>query len=487
MSEEAVLSLRYAVRPRVVLRLFGQLAGVMALLFLVPGVVALVSGDSRMLAAVALSVAPLALCWLALRGLRVPRDLQHNEALVVLALTFLVAALLGSIPLSASGIGWLEGFFESTSAITTTGLSTLRSVETRSPTFLFTRAWLQWCGGLGIVALGVALVLGPGVVARRLGAAGGESEDVIGSARENARITLRIYLGLTSVFFVLLCLAGVAPFHALLYTLSALSTGGFAPRDGSLAALDGWLQPTLVILGCVAGSVTLVLYQRVIRDRGLRSLLADAELRALVLLGVVVSVLLFGFSHLHATGPGLGAIQSLLLGFSAQTTAGFAPVKVAAVDDASKLVLIASMAIGGSTGSTAGGFKLMRLLVVVAVVRWALLRVHLPSRAVAPPRLGAARLEDVDVRRVVALFGAFTAAAGVSWLAFLACGLPALDSLFDVISALGTVGLSTGVTGPALPVGLKLLLCADMLFGRLEVLALLILFSPRTWLGRRRE
>lgn len=485
MSDQGLLSLSYAARPRVVLRLFGQLAGVLSLLFLVPGVVAVFSGEWSMLRAVAISAVPPALAWVALRRLPVPRDLQHNEALVVLALTFLVAALLGSIPLSASGIGWLDAFFESTSGITTTGLSTLPSVEGRSATFLFTRAWLQWCGGLGIVVLGVALVLGPGVVARRLETVGTEPEDLIGSARENARIILRIYLALTAVVFALLCVTGVAPFDALLYTLAAVSTGGFAPHDASLAALGGWLQPSLVILGCLAGSVTLVLYQRA-RRGGPAALLRDVELQALLALGVASSLLIFGFSAHAAGGAGLGPVRSALLAFSAQTTAGFSPVSIGPVDDASKLVLITSMAIGASTGSTAGGFKLMRLLVVIQVTRWALARVHLPRRAVAPMRLGGTRLGDGDIRRAVALLGLFTAAAAVSWLVFLVYGLPALDSLFDVASALGTVGLSTGVTGPGLPPALKLLLCADMLFGRLEVLALLVLVSPRTWLGRRR-
>jgi len=233
--------------------------------------------------------------------------------------------------------------------------------------------------------------------------------------------------------------------------------------------------------------VTLTLYHRAARS-GLRVLAADIELRTLLLLAVAgtLCVGLLGLWHGTASEPATWARLPLLV-VSAQTTAGFAPLPVTDLDDASKLVLIAAMGIGGSTGSTAGGVKLLRLLVVVQVVRWALARIHLPSRAVSGPRLGGELLADEEIRRAVAVIGVFGVAAAVSWLIFLAHGHPALDSLFEVASGLGTVGLSTGLCGPDLAPSLKVLLCIDMLLGRVEVLALLVAVSPRTWLGRRRD
>jgi trk system potassium uptake protein TrkH len=460
---------------------------VAAALSLAPVGVALLAGELALLAPLLASVFALGLLSLLLRRVPAVRDLQINEALVIVVSTFIIASLAGSLAMAGMGIGWLDAVFEATSAVTTTGLSTLASVEGRSKAFLFTRAWMQWYGGLGVAVLSVALVLGPGMAARRLEGGRAHSEDSLVGARAHARIVLAVYVAMTAVFVLLIWLAGAAPFDALLYGLAAVSTGGFAPHDQSLAAFDGWLVPTTVILACLAGSVTLTLYHRAARS-GLRVLVADVELRTLLLLAAAgtLCVGLLGLWHGSASEP-TSWVRLPLLVLSAQTTAGFAPLPVTGLDDASKLVLIAAMGIGGSTGSTAGGIKLLRLLVVAQVVRWALARIHLPSRAVSGPRLGGEPLADEEIRRAVAVIGLFGVAAAASWLIFLAHGHPALDSLFEVASALGTVGLSTGLCSPDLAASLKALLCIDMLLGRVEVLALLVAVWPRTWLGRRRD
>lgn len=487
VPEESIESLRYAVRPIALLRPLGQLCGVAAVLSLAPVGVALLAGEFSVLAPLLASAIALGLAAVLLRRAPAVRDLQTNEALVIVAAAFLIASLAGSVAMAGMGIGWLDAVFEATSAVTTTGLSTLASVEGRSKAFLFTRAWMQWYGGLGIAVLSVALVLGPGMAARRLGGGPSDSEDVLSSARAHARVVLAVYVVMTAVAVLLIAAAGAAPFDALVYGLAAVSTGGFAPHDQSLAAFSGLLVPATVILACLAGSATLTLYHRAARS-GLRALAVDVELRALLLLAAVgtLCIGLLGLWHGSASEPASWARLPLLV-LSAQTTAGFAPLPVTGLDDASKLVLIAAMTIGGSTGSTAGGVKLLRLLVVAQVVRWALARIHLPRRAVSVPRLGGEPLADEEIWRAVAVVGVFGVAAAVSWSIFLIHGHPALDSLFEVASGLGTVGLSTGLCGPELAASLKALLCIDMLLGRVEVLALLVAVSPRTWLGRRRD
>jgi len=125
--------------------------------------------------------------------------------------------------------------------------------------------------------------------------------------------------------------------------------------------------------------------------------------------------------------------------------------------------------------------------VLLQVLRWALVRIRLPSRAVRDPRLDGDRLGAEEIQGAVAVVSAFAVAAWVSWLIFVAHGQPGLDSLFEVVSGLGTVGLSTGLTAPDMPASLKIVLCVDMLLGRVEVLAVLVAISPRTWIGRRKE
>jgi trk system potassium uptake protein TrkH len=145
------------------------------------------------------------------------------------------------------------------------------------------------------------------------------------------------------------------------------------------------------------------------------------------------------------------------------------------------------MTIGGGVGSTAGGIKLLRLLIVIRMVQLFIQRTAMPSHAFTQPRLAGKPLEADDLQRATLIILLFTALVFVSWLVFVASGQPPINALFEVVSATGTVGLSTGITGPNLSSLLKVVLCVDMLAGRLEIVAFLILFYPRTWFGKRTE
>lgn len=145
------------------------------------------------------------------------------------------------------------------------------------------------------------------------------------------------------------------------------------------------------------------------------------------------------------------------------------------------------MLTGGGMGSTAGGFKLLRLLMAVSVLRLILLRTCLPKHAIINPRLAGRRLQDEEIRAALLLIMLFVVVASLSWLPFVAMGYDPLDSLFEVASALGTAGLSVGVTSASLPTLLKGILCIDMLMGRLEIIAWLVMLYPGTWFGRRME
>ena len=147
--------------------------------------------------------------------------------------------------------------------------------------------------------------------------------------------------------------------------------------------------------------------------------------------------------------------------------------------------LMASMIVGGGAGSTAGGIKLLRFLIVLRLVQHFLRRAAMPPHAVAQPRLAGQALKAQEIERAVLVIALFAMTVGVSWLVFVAHGYDPVDALFEVTSATGTVGLSTGITSSELPAALKLVLSLDMLLGRVEVFALLVLLYPRTWLRKR--
>jgi len=480
---DSISTLSYAVRPRVVLRYLSQLVLMLALLCLVPLGVSLAFAEydvSRRYLLVVVGL--LAAAWPGLR-LPPPSQIQLNEAMVVVGLLFLLTPLLMLYPLASGELPLEDLLFETVSAITTTGLSTLGSVEGHSQSFLFSRAWMQWYGGLGIAVLSVALLLGHHSAARRL-AEPTESENIASTARTQSRQVLLAYLLLTLCGSLLLWLVLGDPFDALVHMLATVSTGGFSSHDSSLAALPaagGWI----ITLFSFAGAVPLLLYYHAIAGRPME-LLRDPEVRALAIAVSLIAVLLGISLHGHDGMAWDQALaQAAMLGTSAQTTTGFTALPVAELDASAKLILMIGMLIGGGSGSTAGGIKLLRLLILLQLLLYFLRRSAMPPHAVAEPRLSGRLVEPVDVERVTLVLGLFVAVIALSWLAFLAYGYPPLDALFEVVSATATVGLSTGISAPSLEPLLKLVLGIDMLLGRLEMFALLVLLYPRTWIGKR--
>lgn len=479
--------LRYAVRFGVVLKYFGQLCLVLAVLTLAPLAVSLVLGDRTAAWRHALAIGALALAGTVFSRRPAPSGVQPNEGLVIVAGMFLLAPLVASYALMASGMHFIDALFEAVSAITTTGLSTRASVAEVSPAFLFTRAWMQWYGGLGFVVLSLALVMRPGLVAKGLASSETHAEDdLVGGTRAHARRVLAVYVLLTAIGIAGALLTGVGPLQAVLYVLASVSTGGFAPVDASLAPLAGHAQAWIMLV-CLAGAIPLTFYYRVFRQKQF------VEVDLLQFFGVVAAA--FVSTALLATTmrfvDGLSWSQAVhhapLLAFSAQSTAGFSAFSPEHLDADSKLVLIFSMLLGGGVGSTAGGFKLLRLLIVIAVLRLIVLRACVPRHAVIEPRLAGRPLHADEIQEALLIVLLFAAVVVLSWVPFVALGYSPIDALFDVASAVGTVGLSTGVTSGGLPLALKGVLCADMLLGRLEILVWLVALYPGTWFGRRME
>jgi len=482
-----VRALRYSVRALPVLKYFGQLCIVLALLTLVPLVVSLVLGSYQIALRYSIVVVGVFVTGFFLRRLPTPKRIQTNEAMVVTALIFLFAALVMTWPIMGSGLSFGDALFETISGITTTGLSVTASVAHKPAIFLFSRAWMQWVGGLGIVILFVATMIRPGLAAKRIGDLEDYEDDLVGSTRTHARRMLITYSILTGVGIILLGLLGAGWFNGVLYSFAAVSTGGFSPHDASLAGLNSLPLQAMVMVLSVAGAVPLVLYYRSFKESG-RVLIRDRQVQGLLIAGLVTSLLMAWFLFAQ---DGFSWVQALrngvLNGFSAQSTTGFSTLDISQIGTGAKLTLILSMLLGGGAGSTAGGVKILRLAILVQVLHVFLQRPGMPRQAIAEASLGRHRLETDEIQTALSIVFLFLMAIAVSWLVFVGMGHDPLDSLFEVVSAIGTVGLSTGVAAPDLHPILKGVLCADMLLGRLEIIAWLVLFYPRTWIGRRIE
>jgi trk system potassium uptake protein TrkH len=344
---------------------------------------------------------------------------------------------------------------------------------------------MQWYGGLGIVVLSLALLFRPGSTAKRFAVTETDPDDLVGGTKAYARRVLAVYVILTGAGILLLLALRVRSFDALLYTMASVSTGGFAPHDNSLAALGSPAVYYAVVLICLSAAVPLTLYRWPYK-RGRRSATAGMQLRGLLIMGALVTVTLaFSLALTKKWQWGEAILHAPILAFSAQTTAGFSSTDLSSLQAAPKLVLIIAMAVGGGVGSTAGGIKILRLLMVISILGVLLRRTCTSKHAVAEPRMAGQAVDEKEIQEAFLIIFLFIATIFISWLPFLFLAYDPLDSLFEVVSATGTVGLSIGVVSRDMPGLLKGVLCVDMLLGRLEILAWVVMLYPKTWFGRR--
>ncbi|MDX1709970.1 MAG: potassium transporter TrkG [Rhodovibrionaceae bacterium] len=483
----SVEAVRFAAHPAVVAKYVGLMLLVLGLLILVPLGVSILTGTWS--AAWRYAVVVLALVGLGASGnrLKVRQDIQRNEALAISALMFVIPPFFMAFPLMGYGLSFEDALFEAVSGVTTTGLTTLENLADMPAAFLFSRAWMQWVGGLGVVVLALALILQPGTATAHLGFAEREAADVVGGTRSHARKVAVVYLALTLLGFLLLVGSGASLFDSLTGSLTAISTGGFANYDDSLAGFSGTFTPHMAVLLSVLGAVTFTFYYRPFYGQAGRAL-RDSQLWTLVAMLAVVTLLIY----LLGSYPGEISwqerlSQALITGFSAQSTAGFSLVPVAELGSTAMLVLVVAMFCGGGLGSTAGGIKVLRLLILVRLFQLLLVRASVPPDAKVDVRLDGKRLQHVEIEASIAVILGYVLTIVAIWLVFLAYGYEPLPALFEVTSAVSTTGLSADIVGPALSSELKYLLCFGMLAGRVETAALIVLLFPWTWIGKRRN
>lgn len=478
--------LHFAVRLTVVAKLVGDMLLFLAVLTIVPAGVALISGKLVVAVRYAAVIVLMLLAWWGARRIPRPRDLQANEALVVAATMFTLPPLLFTVPLTGyAGVGFLDALFEAVSGVTTTGLSTLGSVADMPWAFKFSRAWTQWIGGLGVLFLAVAMIFGGSDIARRFSFDERETDSIIGGARSHARHTAIVYLTIT-ILGLLLCVgAGLPLAEAVPTALAAVSTGGFAISDASLAAY-GRPVKLAVTLVCVLGAISFYIYYRIYHRRW-SAVWRDPQWRALLFFGTSTTIILAFLQALDGKDWRQALEAAFYTSFSAHTTAGFSVNDVGSYGAGALLVLIFAMTVGGALGSTAGGIKVMRFLIVLRLIQTMLARASQPRDAYAPIRLGGSTVDDDECLVALTVVFAYGTTLVISWFFFAIGDYPPMLALFEVASATGTAGLSAGIVGPDLEPHLKVILIVDMLLGRVEVPALLVLVFPGSWIGRRRK
>jgi trk system potassium uptake protein TrkH len=418
-------------------------------------------------------------------------QILRREGLGVVALGWGLAAVLGGLPYLFSGALThpVDAFFESMSGFTTTGSTVLRDIEAVPKSILFWRDFTQWLGGIGIIVLFIAILPQMGVGARHMFRSeipGTDKEGMSPRIKDTAVTLLWIYITLTVVEMLVLRGFGMTYFDASCHALGTMATGGFSPRNGSIADYPSLaIHITIMVFMFLAGT-NFGLFFFVVRGR-VKTLFKDPEWRVYVgILAVTTAVLGWDLYRSSAIVPAGAALRhALFQTLSINTTTGFVTWDFDQWSPFAKFMLVCLMFIGGSAGSTAGGMKVMRVLVLVKLAYQAIYHWFRPH-AIITPRVGGRPVRDETSRDVLGYFVLFMLLFVAGSLAMTMLGLDMVSATTGVLTALANVGPGLGALGAVesfadVPVLGKLLLSFYMLLGRLEIFTVMVLVVPAFW------
>ncbi|MBR0041226.1 MAG: TrkH family potassium uptake protein [Oscillospiraceae bacterium] len=470
--------------------ILGRVLLILAALLFLPLLSALVFGESPLPFVVTILLT--ALCGGALLLVKPrSREIYAREGFVCVGLSWLAMSLLGCVPFLISGDipHFVDAFFETTSGFTTTGASILNDIESLSRSGLFWRSFTHWIGGMGVLVFLMAVMPMSGERSMHIMRAevpGPTVGKLVPRAKETARILYIIYTGFTVAETIFLMFGGMSFYEALLHAFATAGTGGFSTRNASIAAFDSAYIESVIAFFLVLFGMNFNLFYLILIGR-VREALSSEELhRYFELIAVCIGLIVLG------TVRHYGFAQSLRHGFfitmTTLSTAGFCTQDYMHWPAFLQTMIVILMFIGGCAGSTGGGLKLSR---VMLLIRNAAADV---GRVVNPRRVNRVQMDGKRVTAETA--GAVYGYVALVMLILLGCtALISVDG-FDfstnftaALSCISNVGPGLGKIGPSGNFSIfssfsKIVMAITMLFGRLEVYAMLILFIPSTWKRR---
>ena len=422
---------------------------------------------------------------------RPARELTQREGLLLICCVWFAVCLFGALPFFFSPCfsSFTDAFFESASGFTTTGATVLADVEKLSYDIQFWRCFSHWLGGMGIVLLGVAIlpVVGiGGMPLYRTQFSGAKSEKLKPRIIETALALWKIYLALTLAEFLLLVLAGMSAFDAICHTFSTVGTGGFSTRTAGIAAFNSSLIESIIILFMLLAGINFTLHYRLWVEKKPAGFWGDVELRFYLKTFAVTSIVLTAILVWKNDYSISGALRSTVFQVSSiMTTTGFVTDDYAKWLPLPQLTLLMLMFVGGCTGSTAGGLKASRILLLSKVIGREFKRmVH--RRGVFAVRLGGGTIPESAIQGLLNLVYLSFLINFFGCLLLAASGLDPLTSIAAVAASMFNIGPGLGKVGPAENYGeltalAKWVLSFCMLAGRLEFYTVLVIFTPAFW------
>ncbi len=431
---------------------------------------------------------------------RYKSSLTNRDGFAIVTFSWITTAIVGSLPFYLSGAipNVTDAFFESMSGVTTTGASILGNISTMPHLkngieslphgILFWRSFIQWIGGMGIIVFYIAILplLGVGGVQLfKAEAPGPVSDKIKPRVRETAKVLWFVYVSITFVQIIALRIAGMETFDAICHAFTTMPTGGFSTKNASIAHYDSASIHYIIIFFMFIAGINFSLHFRAING-DIKIYLKDTEFMIYFLIIIIIaSIFSFSISYQSNNFSSSVVRESLFGTIAILTGTGYVlgdyelwPVFI-------QMILLTLMFIGGMGGSTTGGMKVIRVLLLVKYAALETRRM-LHSRALLPVKIGKQLIKADVVRNTLGFFLFFMSAFIISTILLSTMGLDIESSIGAAASAMGNIGPALGEFGPTdnyalLPYPGKWLLSFCMLLGRLEIFTVMVLFSKTYW------
>lgn len=420
-----------------------------------------------------------------------PKELSLREGFAVVTFGWTVFAVFGALPYLISGAipSPLDAVFETMSGFTTTGSTILQDIEGMPQSLLFWRSLTHWLGGMGIIVLSLAILPMLGVGGMQLFKAevpGPTADRLKPRIQDTAKMLWGVYFLLTMIETAMLMFGGMSLFDALCHSFATLATGGFSTKNASIAAFNSSYIDTVITLFMILAGINFALHFQVLRGRA-GDFFRSEELR--VYLGVILVatliVMTFNWSSETYLYFGENIRFSIFQVSSIMTTTGFGTADFELWPVVAQYILVLLMFVGGCAGSTGGGMKVARILLLFKHAQVQVFRLIHP-RAVRLVKLGNRPVDKEVLQAILGFFALFIGVFVVGSLLVAASGMDLVSAGGAVIACLANIGPGLGSVGPVdnfahVPAFGKSVLIVCMLMGRLELFTVLVLFFPSFW------
>mgnify|MGYP000448756965 CR=1 FL=1 len=477
---------------KMIVYIIAKMLGVEGAVLLIPAFVAFLYGESDVIQFLIVSAVLGAIFFIFGRKRPENKVIYAKEGLVIVGLAWILWSLFGALPfvLTESIPSYVDAFFETVSGFTTTGSTILTDIEALPKGVAFWRSLTHWIGGMGVLVFVMMLTSLDDEHSMHLMRAevpGPEADKLVPKARATARILYLMYFVLTAAEVVFLMFGGMSFYDALLHSFSTAGTGGFSNRNASVAYYDSAYIDGVITVFMILFGVNFNLYF-LIRLKNWKDALKNEELHAYlgIIAGAVaiVTVNILGIygNIVHAFRYASFQVASVI------TTTGFCTADFNLWPELSKVVLLGIMVIGACAGSTGGGIKVSRFLILVKSIKQEVRRMLHP-KAVTIVKINGKRVGNDTIRSVYIYFISYILVMMVSILLVSINNFDFATTFSSVLTTLNNVGPGISMVGPVenfhmfSPLS-KLVFCMDMLLGRLEIFPYLLLMSPELW--RRR-